>query len=201
VPNAALLSPLTIPYFVLPTWLAPAYEKLLEIILSVGGCVLFLRRLGVSRPAAVVGGLVFAGSAFMVVWLDFPQTQVAAFVPAVFWAVERSIQNARLRNAALISLPVAAMLLGGFPAVAGYTFLTVGCYALVLCNTCRACASCSPPTSSAAPAAYWDSCSPCSPRSALSCSYAAGRAWPCLAGTGGCGRFASPRAWGPWPRV
>jgi hypothetical protein len=131
VPNAALLSPLTIPYFVLPTWLAPAYEKLLEIIVSVGGCVLFLRRLGVSRPAAVVGGLVFAGSAFMVVWLNFPQTQVAAFIPAVFWTVERSIQKARLRDAALISLPVAAMLLGGFPAVAGYTLLTVGCYALV----------------------------------------------------------------------
>lgn len=131
VPNSALLSPLTIPYFLLPTWLAPAYEKLLEIVCAVGGCVLFLRRLRVGLPAALVGGLVFAGSAFMVVWLDFPQTQVAAFIPALFWTVERFIQNGRLRDAALISLPVAAMLLGGFPSVAGYALLTAGAYVVV----------------------------------------------------------------------
>ena len=130
-PNYAFASPLTIPYYVLPTWLAPAYERLLEIIVAVGGCFLFLRRLKVSRPTAITGGMVFAASGFMIAWLDFPQTRVAAFIPALFWTIERYLQERRLRDAALISLPVASMLLGGFPSVAGYALLTAAVYTVV----------------------------------------------------------------------
>lgn len=131
VPDYAFFSPLTIPFYVLPTWLAPAYERLLEIICAVGGSYLFLRRLSLSRPAALVGGLVFAGSGFMVAWLGFPQTRVAAFIPALFWTIERFIQERRIRDAALAALPVAALILGGFPSVAGYALLTAVAYVLV----------------------------------------------------------------------
>ncbi|WP_238013232.1 YfhO family protein [Dactylosporangium sp. AC04546] len=130
VPNNALFSPLSLPYYLMPTWLAPAYEELLEIVCAVGGGFLLLRRWQLSRPAALGGGLMFATSAFMLIWLDFPQTQVAAFIPATFWTVERFLQLRRARDAALVAVPVAAMLLGGFPAVTGYTLLTVGGYAL-----------------------------------------------------------------------
>ncbi|ACU70992.1 hypothetical protein Caci_2073 [Catenulispora acidiphila DSM 44928] len=131
IPDYALYSPLTVPFYVLPSWLAPAYERLLEIVCSVGGAFLFLRRLSLSRPAALVGGLTFAGSGFMVAWLGFPQTRVAAFIPALFWLVERFIQERRPRDAALVALPVAALFLGGFPSVAGYALLTATAYALV----------------------------------------------------------------------
>ena len=131
VPDYAFYSPLSVPFYVLPDWLAPAYERLLEIVCSVGGGFLFLRRVSLSRPAALVGGLTFAGTGFMVAWLGFPQTRVAAFIPALFWVVERFIQERRLRDAALAALPVAALLLGGFPSVAGYTLLTGVVYALV----------------------------------------------------------------------
>jgi len=131
IPNDAFFSPLTIPYFVMPTWLAPAYERLLEIIVAAGGCFLFLRRLSLGRPAAITGGLLYASSGFMVAWLGFPQTRVAAFIPVLFWTVERFIAYRRLRDAALVALPVAAMLLGGFPSVAGYGMLTAVGYVLV----------------------------------------------------------------------
>jgi hypothetical protein len=130
-PNYALASPLTLVYYVLPTWLAPAYERLLEVVVAVGGCFLFLRRLKLSRPVAITAGMVFATSGFMVTWLDFPQTRVAAFIPVLFWTIERYLQERRLRDAALISIPIAAMLLGGFPAVTGYAVLTAGAYTLV----------------------------------------------------------------------
>jgi hypothetical protein len=131
VPDYAFLSPLTVPYYVLPTWLAPAYERLLEIVVAAGGMFLFLRRLKISRAASVTGGMVFATSGFMVVWLDFPQTRVAAFVPVLFWTLERYLQERRLRDAALIAVPVASMLLGGFPAVTGFALLTAAVYGLV----------------------------------------------------------------------
>jgi hypothetical protein len=131
IPDAALLSPLTIPFYVLPTWLGPAYERLLEIIVAAGGCFLFLRRLSLSRPSAITGGLVYASSGFMVAWLGFPQTRVAAFIPVLFWTIERFIHYRRVRDAALVALPVAAMLLGGFPSVTGYAMLTAAGYVLV----------------------------------------------------------------------
>jgi hypothetical protein len=131
LPDFAFFSPLTVPFYVLPTWLAPAYERLLEVICAVGGAFLFLRRLSVSRAAALAGGLVYASSGFMVAWLGFPQTRVAAFIPVLFWVVERYVQLRRVRDAALVALPVAALLLGGFPAVAGYALLTAAAYVLV----------------------------------------------------------------------
>jgi hypothetical protein len=130
VPNDALLSPLTIPYYVLPTWMGPAYTELLIIVCGVGGSFLFLRRLGLSRVAGLLGGLAFAGSGFLVMWVNFPQTRTAAFVPALFWTVERFLQTRRVRDAALIAVPVAAMLLGGFPSVTGYAVITAACYAV-----------------------------------------------------------------------
>lgn len=130
-PNYALYSPLTTPFYVLPAWLAPAYMKLLEIICAVTGTFLYLRRLRLSPPAAITGGLAFASSAFMIVWTNWPQTRVAAFIPFVFWGIERLVQERRARDGALLALPVAAMLLGGFPAVTAYTLYTAGAYALV----------------------------------------------------------------------
>ena len=131
IPDYAFYSPLTVPFYVLPSWLAPAYERLLEIVCSVGGAFLFLRRVSLSRPAALLGGITFAGSGFMVAWLGFPQTRVAAFIPVLFWTIERFIQERRARDAALAALPVAALFLGGFPSVAGYALLTGTAYAVV----------------------------------------------------------------------
>ncbi|MFC1437822.1 YfhO family protein [Streptacidiphilus sp. N1-10] len=131
VPNQALWSPLTVPYYLLPTWIAPAYGRLLEIVCAVAGSFLFLRRLRVSPAAAVTGGLIFAGSAFMVSWVGFPQTRVAAFIPVLFWTLERLIQERRVRDAALVAIPVASLLLGGFPSVMAYAMLTAGVYTVV----------------------------------------------------------------------
>lgn len=130
-PNAAVASPISAPWWVLPGWLAPGYVKLLEIICGVGGMFLFLRRLRLGRAASWLGGLVFVSSAFMVAWTGWPQTRVACLIPALFWALERLAQRVRPREVALVSLPVAGMLLGGFPAVVGYTLLTAGAYLLV----------------------------------------------------------------------
>ncbi len=138
VPNDALLSPLTVPYYVLPTWMGPAYTELLIIICGAGGAFLFLRRLRLSRVAGALGGLAFAGSGFMTMWVDFPQTRTAAFIPALFWTVERFLQTRRIRDAALIAVPVAAMLLGGFPSVTGYAVATACVYALVRLLSVRA---------------------------------------------------------------
>jgi len=130
-PNTGMASPVALPFWFLPAWLAPAYMLLLQIVVAIGGTYLFLRRLRLGKPAALLGGLAFATSAFMIVWVNWPQSRVAAFVPALFWALECVVGNRRLRDAALVALTVAAMLLGGFPAVTGYSLATGAAYVLV----------------------------------------------------------------------
>ena len=124
----AVFTPVNLPYLILPTWLAPAWSKLLELIVAIGGSYLFLWRLRMTRPAALIGGLLFASSGFMVTWTNWPQTQVAAFIPALFWAAERFAQLRTARSAVPIALVAGAMLLGGFPAVTGYAIYAAAPY-------------------------------------------------------------------------
>ena len=131
VPSLGNLSPISLPYFLLPLWLAPAWVKLLEFAVAVGGMVAFLRRLGASRAAGVLAGVVFALSGFMVVWSNWPQTETAAFIPALFWAAERIVQRGSRRDVAVLGAVFAAMLLSGFPAVTGFATYTAAGYVLV----------------------------------------------------------------------
>jgi hypothetical protein len=129
--SSGLLSPLSLPYVIFPTWLAPAYVKLLEMLVAVGGMYLFLRKISLTKAAALLGGVVFVSSGFMVAWTNWPHTKVAAFVPALFWAIERLAQSRRPLNVALTAVIVGCLLLGGFPAVATYALVVAGLYLIV----------------------------------------------------------------------
>jgi len=131
LPNLGLLDPLSVPYFVFPLWMAPAYVKLLELVIAGGGTYLFLRRLNLSRPASMLAGLVFGTSGFMVMWSNWPQTRVAALIPPLFWAVERLVQRLRPGDAALVAIVVASIVLGGFPAVTAWTLELAAAYFVV----------------------------------------------------------------------
>jgi hypothetical protein len=130
-PGFAFWSPVSLPYLFLPAWLAPAYGKILEVLCAVLGMFLFLRRLGLRRSVAVVGGTIYAANGFLDMWVNFPQTRVAVFIPWVFWAAERLVTRRAVTDAVLLSIPVAAMLLGGFPAITALALLTAGIYLLV----------------------------------------------------------------------
>jgi Bacterial membrane protein YfhO len=130
LPNFGQFGPLALPYYLLPLWLAPAFVKLGEFVVAIGGMVLYLRRLRLSTASGVLAGIVFASSGFMLAWTNWPQTRVAAFIPLFFWAVERLIQRHRLVDALPLAAVTASMLLGGFPAVTGMTFYCAGLYFL-----------------------------------------------------------------------
>lgn len=130
-PDPALFTPLAVAYYLLPTWLAPAWTEFLVLAVALAGMYLFLRRLTLSPPAAVVGGIVFATSGFMLAWTNWPQVQVAAFIPALFWTVDRLAVQRRLVDAAPVALVVACMLLGGFPAVTGWALYAAAPYLLL----------------------------------------------------------------------
>ncbi|QNN51852.1 YfhO family protein [Nocardioides mesophilus] len=131
MPNHAALSPLSLPYFLLPLWFAPAFVKLGEYVVGIAGMVAFLRRLGVSRGPGILAGILFVSSGFMMMWTNWPHTRVAALIPALFWALERIVQERRARDVVLCAVVVASMLLGGFPAVTLFALTVAGAYVLV----------------------------------------------------------------------
>lgn len=120
--SAGFYEPTTfLPGLLMPTWLALGYQKALELVVCIVGMALFFRRLGASLTAGVVAGIAYGASGFLVVWTNWPQASVAAFVPMLFWTIERLVQRRTASSAALLALPVASMLLGGFPAVTGWS--------------------------------------------------------------------------------
>lgn len=130
-PNYGQFSPLALPYYLLPLWLAPAFVKLAEFAVAIVGMTLFLRRLRLSVASGILAGIVFASSGFMISWTNWPHTRVAAFIPLLFWATERLVQRQRAVDALPLAAVVAAMVLGGFPAVTGMALYCAALYFLV----------------------------------------------------------------------
>lgn len=128
VPDAGTLGPLAVPYLLAPIWYSPALSKLLEMLVAGGFTALFLRRLGLGRAAALLGGIAYMGSGFQVVWTNWPQPRVGAWIPALFWVLERGMQERRLSSFLPIPLITAALFLEGFPSVAGYALLAAAIY-------------------------------------------------------------------------
>jgi len=131
IPNLGQFSPLALPYYLLPLWIAPAFVKLAEFVVAIGGMVAYLRRLRLSTASGVLAGIVFVSSGFMLSWTNWPHTRVAAFIPALFWATERLVQRHRALDALPLAAVVASMLLGGFPAVTGMALYCAALYFLV----------------------------------------------------------------------
>jgi hypothetical protein len=131
VPTYGLLAPTGLAWWLLPPSLAPAWEKLTILVVAAAGTALFLRQLQLGRHAAWLGGMVYAASGFMMAWTNWPQAGVAAMLPWLLWSTERALRIGSWRAHAPVALAVAALLLGGFPAVAGQGFYAAGGYVLV----------------------------------------------------------------------
>ena len=86
---------------------------LAKLVVAAAGVFLWLRQLGTRRLAAIVGGVVFATSSFMVVWLGHPQTAVAAIFPWIFATVEWYVRTRRMAALVAVAAGVALQFLAG----------------------------------------------------------------------------------------
>lgn len=133
--NIASLTPSTIWMLLAPTWWAIGFAKLIQLAMGLGGMTLWLRRLGTSWAAGALAGVLYCTSGFIVAWSGWlAQSGVAATIPLLFWAIERFIALRTVKAALLLSLIVAWLLLGGFPAVAGHALYAGAAYFLVRCT-------------------------------------------------------------------
>lgn len=113
-PQTAMLSPFTWPRFLfgLEGWALMALLKLLAA--GLGACWL-AGEMGAPPRQALVSGLVYAGCGYLVVWLLFPISHVAALLPALAAAALRLARRPSRRDAGLVLLFAALCTAGGHP--------------------------------------------------------------------------------------
>lgn len=125
---SANLAPLNLPYLLLPDRMAPGIAKLLEMTVAIGGSFLLLRRWGLGRAGAALGGLAYVNTGFQIAWTNWPQSHVGALLPALLWGVERILQEGDRRSIGLTGVVLAAMVLEGFVPVLLFATILVGPY-------------------------------------------------------------------------
>ncbi|MCY3850964.1 MAG: YfhO family protein [Acidimicrobiaceae bacterium] len=116
-------------YLVAPGWFAPGLVAAIRALTAIGLTYGFVRSLGLMRVSALASGIAFAFSGFMVGWMNWPHSSIAALAPGLLWAVERLIRDPKLWRAVPLGAVFAAMVWSNFPQVTIYVLLAAVIYA------------------------------------------------------------------------
>ena len=110
--QSALLSPFTMPLYLLGFWKWLAVSAMLKLFVAAFGTFLFARAaLGMRFGGALLAGVVFAYGTFFVVWLGWPLTNVFSLLPWLLLLTDRLVRRPE------------PLVVAGLAALAGVTFL------------------------------------------------------------------------------
>lgn len=129
-PLNALFYPPTILYYLLPASVAWTVNWLLRPLLAGLFATWFGRTIGMTRSGALLTGVGYAFSSFMVVWQGWPQADTALWLPLVFVAVEKLRKAPSLKQALGLAAACSLAFLGGHPGIALYVVLAAVLFAL-----------------------------------------------------------------------
>ncbi len=131
-PQTVLLSPFSIPLWVLPLNYALGLIAALKLWVGSFGMYLLVRELRLGFWPGLLAGVCYALSAFNLVWLTHETLPaVAALLPWLILLVERTIRTGRPGAALWLAPATAVMITGGHPGTAVHVALATGLYALV----------------------------------------------------------------------
>jgi hypothetical protein len=126
--QSAVLFPLNLAVLGMPPETAATAVQLVKPVLAGVGVALFLRALGASLLACLLGGVAWGFSGPMVVWLGWPHTNALLMVPYVFWTTTRWLQRGTRGWWCACAVVIAIQLLGGHPETTAHTMVVVGIY-------------------------------------------------------------------------
>jgi hypothetical protein len=128
--QSALLFPLTALAYAVPVQTALGMIAILKIVIAGLSMYWMLGVLGLEPLAATAGALAFMFSGCMIVWLGWPVTNVAIWLPLLVGLTERLRETGAWRYAGWLSLVVGVQFLGGHPEMSFFILVLTGCYAL-----------------------------------------------------------------------
>ena len=127
---SAVLSPFSAPWYVLPARAALVAAAALKLLALGLFTYLFLRRLGLSHLAGVLGAVAYTFCGYNLLWLSWPHPGAAIGLPAGLWLAEVAVQAPSWRRARIALVGFAAALAAGL--LAGHPETFFYCTALVL---------------------------------------------------------------------
>ena len=128
--QSAVFDPFNILCYVAPLPEAHAWAAAGRLLVAGLGMFLLARAWGLGRWGRWFAGLTFPFSGFVVAWLLYPVTNVAVWMPWLFWTTDRALTRPSPRAAGLVALAVALVLLGGHVQTSAHVLLAAGLYAL-----------------------------------------------------------------------
>jgi hypothetical protein len=119
-------------FLIFPAAFAYNYTVILHLYLAASGMYLLARAWGQSRGAALIAALVFGCGGFLVAHLQHLNIVVgAAWLPWIFWCVERYFSTRRITFLALGSIALALQIMGGHTQMVLYGGAAWGAYCAV----------------------------------------------------------------------
>lgn len=127
--QSAVLYPPNLIYVIFdPLW-ALGLGALLHVWFAAACTYLFVRRLGASAMPALLSGLAFAFSSYMIAWVELPTVvATASWLPFGLLMAHRLFDQGRWTTAGWLGLGGAMSLLAGHPQIAIYALGTIGLY-------------------------------------------------------------------------
>ncbi|HEX4673290.1 MAG TPA: YfhO family protein [Solirubrobacteraceae bacterium] len=113
--QSGVLSPFSLPSYVLPFWFSLAVVAALKLWVAAFGTFLLARALALRPAASLLAGLAFGFSLYMVTWLAWPLSSVWALMPWLLLAVDRVIRRPDALGVALLALVTGLQFLSGHP--------------------------------------------------------------------------------------
>jgi len=113
--QSAIFSPFNLLAYALPFWTALGLIAALKLWLASFGTFLLGRALGMRIPGALLAGVTYGFSLWLVAWLSYPHASVWALIPLILVATDRLIRRPTVRGAAPLVALTGAQLLCGHP--------------------------------------------------------------------------------------
>jgi len=135
-PQTMLLSPFSVPLWVLPLSYAVGLAAALTLWAAAFGAYLLVRELGVRFLPGLLAGVAYALCSFHVVWLTHGSPPaVSALLPWMLWAIERVMRRGALAPALGLAIATAVALTGGHPGTQVHVLGASALYALLRAAT------------------------------------------------------------------
>ena len=114
-PQAQVLQPLVLLALPLPLPQAVGVIAGLKLLLALVSSFLLLRRQGIPEIAAGFGSVCYGMGGFLVLWLGWPISNVAALLPLVLYAIVKTDERGARRDFLLLGIAAFSVLTAGHP--------------------------------------------------------------------------------------
>ena len=124
--QSAPFSPTNFLYFLLPKLDSWSLQIILQPFLAALFLFFLLREFGISKISSVAGGIFYAFSGFLMIWLEWNgHSLTAAFFPLIFLLVIKWLKEGKWLWGVLLSVTLALQIFSGYPQIILYEMLAL----------------------------------------------------------------------------